>query len=75
MKINKELLLVYIFSSLAILLGLIIIIFGEVGRGIGESIYVFKGAERLYGFYPIAIGIFFIWAFRLKYNLNNKKDK
>jgi len=74
MKINKELLLIYIFSSLAILLGLIIIVFGEVGKGIGESVYKFEGLERLYGLYPIAIGIFFIWVFRFKYSLNNKKD-
>lgn len=65
---NKELLGAYIFGGLAILLGIVIILFGEIGRGIGDTIYKFRGLERLYGLYPIAIGSIAIWAFRIKYS-------
>lgn len=70
-KLNKELIAAYIFGGLAILAGVIILIFGEIGRGIGDTIYQFRGFERLYGFYPIVIGGFIIFAFRVKHS----KDK
>jgi hypothetical protein len=70
-KFNKELICAYIFGVFAILTGLVILIFGEIGRGIGDTIYQFKGFERLYGFYPIVIGAFIVWVFRVKHS----KDK
>lgn len=64
---KRDLYMVYVFGGIAILGGLKIIIVGEIGRAIGESLYRFEGLERLYGLYPIAIGSLAIWLFRWKY--------
>ncbi|MEJ6475172.1 hypothetical protein [Pseudoalteromonas piscicida] len=72
---NKELVIVYIVAGLAILSGLVILVFGEVGRGIGETLFKFDGWERLYGLYPIAIGLIAIWGFRIKHSANDDKDQ
>lgn len=71
---NKELIAVCIFGSLAIFAGVIILIFGETGSGIGGTVYKFRGLERLYGLYPIIIGGFIIFAFRVKHSKDKDDD-
>ncbi|MGB5445343.1 MAG: hypothetical protein WBM99_07525 [Psychromonas sp.] len=71
----KYLLIGYGFGGFAVLLGLVILIFGEVGRGIGDTVYQFRGFERLYCLYPIFIGLLFIFGGREKHTeYKNKKD-
>ncbi len=48
-----------LFSLLCTLGALQIFIFGEMGRGIGDTVYRFDGLERLFGL----IFLFWAWVF------------
>ena len=64
---NRDLIIGYAFSLLAILGGIVIILFGEISSGIGDGAFRFDDWERLYGLYPIALGSLFLWGFRIKH--------
>jgi len=70
---KRELILPISFGIVAIMAGLIIIITGELGLGIGDTVTRFDGMERLYGIWPIIIGVVFISLFVAKYKSSNKK--
>ncbi len=72
---KKELIVAYIFGFSAIVLGIIIILFGKVGGVTGNTLYKFDGFERFFGLYPIGVGSFIIWAFRFKYHSKKKKNE
>ena len=78
-KINKDLVLAYIFGVLAIIIGLKIIFTGkDIGASYGSYSYdVFEGFERLYGLYPIGFGLLIIFGARYNHRLkkDNKDDK
>jgi hypothetical protein len=71
----KYLLIGYGFGGFTVLLGCVILIFGEVGRGIGNTVYQFRGFDRLFCLYPMFIGLLFIFGGRAKHSEYINKDK
>lgn len=65
----------YLFGAIATAAGIYILIFGEMGRGIGDTIYHYDGLERMvHSLYCFVIGGASIWAFRFKAKIELKKE-
>mgnify|MGYP004157835583 CR=1 FL=1 len=70
----RDRILLHAFGGVAIAGALNILIFGELGAVTGRGFFSFRGPERLFAIWPMAIGAFFIACARMSDDEDSEGD-